>query len=85
MKTGLIVYVTGDDSKLNEAEQKKMIKEQMKADLVELVSVQHGHYDINDAWRTLAARGVHRVLCVLAECMDMSNIKILNQKLRLCG
>ena len=85
MKTGLIVYVTGDDSNLNEAEQKKMIKEQMKEDRVELVSVQHGHYDINDAWRTLAARDVHRVLCVLAECTGMGNVKILNQQLQLCG
>jgi hypothetical protein len=85
MKTGIIVYVTGDDSKMNEAEQKKIIKDQMKADRVESISAQHGQYDINDAWRTLAARGVHRVLCVLAECTGMGNIKILNQQLQLCG
>ena len=85
MKTGIIVYVTGDDSNMDEACQKRRIREQTHADHVEMVSVHHGHYDINDAWRTMAARGAHRILCVLAECTGAGNLKLLNQQMQLCG
>ena len=85
MKTGIIVYVTGDDSAIDAAEQSQLIKDMMKADQVEIISRQYGHNDITDAWWSLTVKGMHRIVCVLGQCSGMGNIQFSKRQLRLCG
>ena len=85
MKTGIIVYVTGDDSAIDTAEQSILIKDAMKAEQVEIISRQHGHNDIADAWWSLTVRGMHRIVCILAQCSEAGNIQISERQLMLCG
>jgi len=85
MKTGIIVYVTGDDTSMNHDDQAHMIKNVMKADQVEMISRHYGYYDINEAWWALTAKGVHRVICVLAKCSGIGNLQLTGQTLQLCG
>ena len=85
MRTGVIVYVTGDDSGIDEAEQSQLIKDMMKADKVEIISRQYGHNDITDAWWSLTVKGMQRIVCVLAQCSGMGKIQFTGRQLRLCG
>jgi len=85
MKTGIIVYVTGDDSGIDEAEQSQLIKDMMKADKVEIISRQFGHNDITDAWWSLTVKGMQRIVCVLAQCSGMGNLQLSGRQLRLFG
>jgi len=85
MKTGIIVYVTGDDSAIDTGKQSELIKDMMKADKVEIISRQYGHNDITDAWWSLTAKGMQRIVCVLAQCSGLGNLKLSGRQLQLCG
>lgn len=85
MKTGVIIYVTGDDSAIDTAKQSQLIKELMKADRVEIISRQFGHNDISDAWWSLTVKGMHRIVCVAAQCSGLGNLKLSGRQLQLCG
>jgi len=56
MKTGLIIYVVGNDTAnfIDEANLQGQIP--AWADIVEIVAQNNGHYDIHDAWWKLIAR-----------------------------
>ena len=50
MKTGIIVYVAGDDDMEPEIDLEKQVKSlELEADRVELVSRSSGHFDVSDA------------------------------------
>lgn len=85
MKTGIIVYVTGDDSKLDAAQQSELIKDRTNANRIELISKSFGHNDIADAWWSLTAKGMHRIICLMAEYSGTGNIALTGKELRLCG
>jgi hypothetical protein len=85
MKTGVIVYVTGDDCSMDPDEQKRFVQEYMKAHRVEIVSKNHGYNDISDAWWFLTAKGMQRIVCLMAEYTGVGLLKLTDRKLRLCG
>lgn len=86
MKTGVIVYATGaepevwDPSNVVAAIQKKE-----HASAVELITVDSGHFDIADAWRSLVVRGMARVICRLARFNELGELELTNREMRLCG
>ena len=70
MKTGVIVYVPGENLQA-EALENDVTLENMRtnigADMVTLVSQRAGHFSIDDAWRFLLVKGMQRIICVIAE------------------
>ena len=86
MKTGVIVYLVGNrslDDTVDFEEAKKRLK--IKADRVEIVSSIDGNYDVMDAWWLLTAKGMKRIICMIAEVIDRSELRLTGHKLRLCG
>jgi hypothetical protein len=85
MKTGLIIYVVGNDREnfIDEAKLQGQIP--AWADIVEIVAQNNGHYDIHDAWWKLIARGMQRIICKIAEINDSEKIILTQKELRLCG
>jgi hypothetical protein len=81
VKTGLILYVVGNS--IDDATLKGQIP--AWADRVEIVTQTSGHFDIHDAWWTLTARGMHRIICKIAEITDSGAIILTDRELRLCG
>jgi hypothetical protein len=86
MKSGLIIYVTGDAPDSWTEENEVSIKNaESKADLIEIITTKTGHFDIIDAWRELVTRGMSTITCKLA-CFNASGrIEMTNKTLRLCG
>lgn len=86
MKTGVIVYLVGKkslDDTIDFEEAKKRLK--IRADRVEVVSSIDGDYDVMDAWWLLTAKGMKRIVCMIAEVINRSEFRLTGQKLRLCG
>ena len=86
MKTGVIVYVVGGDViKPTVDLEKEVRKLKIGADRVELVSLSSGHFDVSDAWWHLTARGMNRILCLLAQLTESGSLQLTGRMLRLTG
>ena len=86
MKTGVIVYLVGKKSMNDEIdfeEAKKKLK--IEADRVEVVSSIGGNYDVMDAWWLLTAKGMKRIICMIAEVINRAEFRLTGQEMRLCG
>jgi len=86
VKTGVIVYLVGKESlddTIDFEEAEKRLK--IKADRVEVVSSIGGNYDVMDAWWLLTAKGMKRIICMIAEVINRSEFRLTGQELRLCG
>jgi hypothetical protein len=86
MKTGVIVYIVGEEGPYDDFDMKEATKKlNINADRVEIVSSRSGHFDVMDAWWMLTAKGMHRIVCTLAEICKNSDLKLTGRELRLCG
>ncbi len=86
MKTGVIVYVVGGERLYDNLDMEVVVKRlDLKADKVEIVSANSNHFDVMDAWWLLMAKGMKRVVCMLAEVANSSELKLTGRELRLCG
>ena len=86
MKTGVIVYVVGGKGLYDNLDMEVVVKRlDLKADKVEIVSANSNHFDMMDAWWLLMAKGMKRVVCMLAEVVNRSELKLTGRELRLCG
>ncbi len=86
MKTGLIVYVVGKEPPNWDSDSERMtIKQDTKADLVEIITTQTGHFDVLDAWWVLLTKGMKRIACIRGEFSQTANITLRSRELRLCG
>ncbi len=86
MKTGVIVYVVGGEGLYDNLDMEVVVKRlDLKADKVEIVSANSNHFDVMDAWWLLMAKGMKRVVCMLAEVVNSSELKLTGRELRLCG
>jgi hypothetical protein len=86
MKTGVIVYVVGDDAIEPAVDLEKEVKKlEIGADRVELVSYSAGHFDISDAWWLLTAKGMSRILCSIGQMTDSGRLQLTGRVLRLTG
>ena len=84
MKTGTIIYVVGEE--MVGFDMLKAIKDlQIKADRVEIISSRSGHFDVMDAWWSLTAKGMQRIVCVLAEIVNDTGLKLTGREMQLCG
>lgn len=87
MKTGIILYILGNQS-INDSddavtkEAKQLIPD---ADRIELVSKDCGHWDVSDAWRTLIAKGMHKIIVKLAEHSKSEGLQLIGNEMRLSG
>lgn len=86
MKSGLIIYVVGKEPVNWDADSELMtIKQNSKADLVEIITAQTGHFDVLDAWWSLLTRGMKRITCMIGKFSPTGNLVLTDRKLRLCG
>ena len=85
MKTGAIVYVVGKESLPKDFDMALALKNlEIDADRVELVSSGSGHFDIMDAWWSLTSKGMKRIVCMIAEIANGSNLKLTGREIQLC-
>ena len=85
MKTGAIIYVIGEEKVDNDFDlNKAVISLKIKADKVEIVSSRSGHFDIMDAWWALNTKGMKRIVCMIAEIINGSDIRLTGRELQLC-
>jgi len=86
MKSGLIIYVVGDEPpNWNTARESMAIKENTKADLVEIITVNTGHFDVLDAWWSLLTKGMKRISCTIGEFSPSGDLTLTSRELHLCG
>ena len=86
MKTGLIVYVVGTEPVDWDANSEmRAIKLSSRADLIEIITVKSGHFDVLDAWWSLLTRGMKRIVCIIGEFTPSGNLTLKGRKLCLCG
>ena len=86
MKTGAIVYVLGGVSTEKEIDVENALKDlDIEADRVEVVFPESGQFDVMDAWWALMRKGVHRVVCMTAEIVNPSKLRLTGHELRLYG
>ena len=85
MKTGAIVYVVGKENLSEDFDMEVALKNlEIDADRVELVSSGSGHYDIMDAWWSLTAKGMKRIVCMIAEIVNGSDLRLTGREIQLC-
>jgi len=86
MKSGVIIYVTGnapqDWTENDEADVRNL---EAQADLIEIITTQTGHFDVLDAWRDLLSKGMSRVTFKMAVFGESGEIEFTGRELRLCG
>ena len=86
MKSGLIIYVVGKEPPNWDADSDlKFLKQNTKADLIEVITAKTGHFDVLDAWLSLLTKGMKKITCIIGEFSKAGNITLTNRKLRLCG
>jgi len=86
MKTGVIIYVTGNGEDDNRIDFEQAVQRlHIEADRVEIVTSQYTDFDIMYAWWRLAAKGMKKIVCRLAEVRNHSTLKLTGRELVLCG
>ena len=86
MKTGVIVYVVGSQGKLTNSEYEDLARTlDIRADRVEVVTSSEGDLGVLDVWWRLTAKGMNRIVCVIAEMTQKSQLRLTGRELRLCG
>jgi len=85
MKTGAIVYVVGKENLSKDFDMEVALKNlEINADRVELVLPGSGHFDIMDAWWSLTAKGMKRIVCMIAEIINGSDLRLTGREIQLC-
>ena len=86
MKTGVIVYVVGKESLNGTIDFEEAGKRlNINTDRVEVVTDIDGNFDVMDAWWLLTVKGMKRIICMIAEVINRSELKLTGRELRLCG
>ncbi|MBW2449329.1 MAG: hypothetical protein JRE92_02740 [Deltaproteobacteria bacterium] len=86
MKTGLIVYVVGTEPvDWDATSELTAIKQHRQVDMVEIITIKSGHFDVLDAWWSLLTRGMKRIVCIIGEFTPNGNLTLKEHQLFLCG
>ncbi|MBU1169424.1 MAG: hypothetical protein KKD44_07650 [Proteobacteria bacterium] len=86
MKTGVIVYMAGDEPQGFCPEIKNVpAMLDFKADRVAWISRHSGYHDIHDADFALSAKGMDRIICLMGEFTDTGHVSLTGRALRLRG
>ena len=59
-------------------------KLKIKADKVEIVSSISGHFDVMDAWLLLTTNGMKHIVCMIAEIVNDSGLRLTGREIQLC-
>jgi hypothetical protein len=85
MKTGAIIYVVGKENLSKDFDMAVAVKNlEIDAERVELVSCGSGHFDIMDAWWLLTTKGMKRIICLIAEVVNGSDLRLTGREIQLC-
>lgn len=86
MRTGLIIYVVGKEPADWDANlELTAVKQDIQADLVEIITTRSGHFDVLDAWWSLLIRGMKRIVCMIGEFNPKGHLVLTGRELHLCG
>ena len=86
MKTGVILYIVGGEGPYDDMDMEDAVKRlDLKADRVETVYSRSINFDVMDAWWSLTAKGTNKVVCMIAEIVNGSGLRLTGRELRLCG
>ena len=86
MKTGVIVYVVqGENVGQAFDMEKAVMRLGIKADRVAVVSSIESNFDVMHAWWMLTVKGMKLIVCMIAEVVNRSQLKLTGRELRLCG
>jgi len=87
MKTGVIIYVLEkNEQKFTEDNLWKLSNNlNLKADKIEVVMSGDNKFDIMDAWWKLTTKGMNKIVCVLTEMTNDTQLQLTGKELRLCG
>ncbi len=85
MKTGAIVYVAGKNNLSKDLDMELALKNlEIDAEKIEFVSSGLGHFDIMDAWWLLTTKGMKRIVCLIAEIINGSELRLTGREIQLC-
>ncbi len=86
MKTGVIVYIVGGEGSYDDFDMKEAVRRlNINADRLEVVFSRSSNFDVMDAWWSLTAKGMKLIICMFAEVVNRSRLKLTGRELRLCG
>ena len=86
MKTGVIVYIVGGEGSYDDFDMKEAVRRlNINADRLEVVFSMSSNFDVMDAWWSLTAKGMKLIICMFAEVVNRSELKLTGRELRLCG
>lgn len=86
MKTGVILYVIGGEGPHDDFDMRETVKNLgIKADRVETVFGTSPHFDVMDAWWLLTAKGMKKIVFMLAEFTQNAEFRLMGREFRLCG
>jgi len=86
MKSGLIIYVVGNEPpNWDAAFECVSVKENTSVDLVEIITANTGHFDVLDAWWSLLTRGMKRITCMIGAFSPTGELTLSGRELHLCG
>ncbi len=86
MKTGVIVYVVGADSRDDEFnEQLATSGLGVEADRVEFVFPDEGEDSLSQAWLNMTVKGMARIVCMSGELVRPSVIRLTHHQMQLSG
>lgn len=83
MKTGIIVYVSGEYKPTENIHLEDLqSKIDQKADKLNLVASME---ELHQNWLEFTRQGMKRIVCLIAEAEDEFHLRLTGQELRLCG
>ena len=87
MKTGAIIYMTGETDCLEIPDGKGILLKKLgvHADRCEIITRNTGPADIHEAWWYLLSKGMQEVVCMMAEMDNNGDIQLTGRQMRLCG
>ncbi|MBU0653376.1 MAG: hypothetical protein KKG96_10940 [Proteobacteria bacterium] len=88
MKTGVILYIVGGEGPYDDFDfdmEEAVLRLNIRADRVETVLGRSPHFDVMDVWWLLTAKGMKKIVCMLAEVTNNAELRLTGRELRLCG
>lgn len=84
MKTGLIVYVAGTESRDNAFDEERAVKSLgVDADRVEFVFSGEGEDSLAQAWLDMTLKGMARIVCMSGELVRPSLVRLTGRQMQL--
>ncbi|MGE0085877.1 MAG: hypothetical protein AB7S75_15825 [Desulfococcaceae bacterium] len=83
MKTGVIVYVVGNEAETHFDEKQAAGNLGVTADRVEFVFSGQSEEDLAYSWWSMTRKGMSRIICMAGEMIAPSNIRLFGHEMQL--